>query len=89
MGNNYADKKVFALTFLIPTGSCFSITARKNCRGSARLQGIQDRVSIVHALVHFDRKCIGDVIAFGRQVYGSYPIHEVIHVTVQHLYQYL
>ena len=86
MSNIYDDKKVFARTFPIPTGSCFSIKVRKNHRSSARLQGIQYRVSIVRALVHFDCKFIGYVIAFGRQIYGSYPIHGVIHVTLQHLH---
>ena len=41
--------KFFARTFCIPTGSCFSIAARKNRRGSSRLRGIQYRVSIVLA----------------------------------------
>ena len=39
----------FAQAFCTSTGSCFSIAARKNRRGSARLRGIQYRVSIVLA----------------------------------------
>ena len=39
--STYVDKKVFARRFRIPEGSCFSIAARKNRPGSARLRGIQ------------------------------------------------
>ena len=41
--------KFFARTFCTPTGSCFSIAARKNRHGSSHARGSQYRVSIVLA----------------------------------------
>ena len=56
--------KFFARPFCAPTGSCFSIAATMNHRGSAHLQGIQYRVS---------RKCTGEVIIVGSHFSRSYP----------------
>ena len=72
-----------------PAGSCFSIAARKNRRGSAHFWVIQYRVSMMLAQVHLAHNCIGEVIAFGSQIYGVTPFTKLPHVTLYILHSYI
>ena len=69
--------KVFARTFRTRTGSCFSIAARKNRRGSVHWRGIQYRVSIVLACTSRSQVYWRSYIAVRSHFLRSYPIHGV------------
>ena len=53
--------KLLAWTFRTPTRSGFSIAARKNCPGSARLLGIQYRIASVLAKLYLSEVIITEL----------------------------